>query len=74
MGNGKRFQYAARKGRVDIFMAAVIHEEDLYAPISKKSRYLKYLPQYEAALEKLRADGTIDRLVDKYMKYLPAAE
>jgi polar amino acid transport system substrate-binding protein len=51
-----------------------INEEDLYAPISKKSRYLKYLPQYEAELEKLRADGTIDRLVDKYMKSQLLAE
>ena len=45
-----------------------INKEYLYAPISKKSRYIKYLPQYEAGLKKFRADGTINRLVDKYMK------
>ena len=45
-----------------------INTEYLYAPISKKSRYQKYMSQYEAGLEKLRTNKTIERLVDKYMK------
>lgn len=61
------------KGKI-VPLEIPINEEDLYAPISKKSRYLKYLPQYEAGLEKLRADGTIDKLVDKYMESLNSAK
>ena len=38
-----------------------------YLPISRKSRFADRLPQLEAALQKLHADGTIDRLIRKHM-------
>lgn len=45
----------------------VISKENVYFGISKKSHFIKYLPQLEAAIEKRRADGTVERLVRKYI-------
>jgi len=49
-----------------------INTESLYLPISKKSKYLKYLPELEKGLKKLSEDGTVERLIkehiDKYSK------
>ena len=42
--------------------------EDFYITISKKSPYLKYLPQVNELIEKYKADGTIDMLVEKYQE------
>ena len=43
-----------------------ISTEDIYIAISKKSKYLKYLPQLEAAIAARRADGTVERLIRKH--------
>lgn len=41
----------------------------LYAAISKLSPYLKHLPYLDKRLLELREDGTIKRLIDKYIDY-----
>jgi len=46
-----------------------INTEYLYTPVSKKSMYLKYLMRLEDGLKKLRADGTIDKLVKKHIEH-----
>jgi len=38
-----------------------------YLPLSKKSRFADKLPQVEAVLKKLNADGTIDKLLRKHL-------
>ncbi|MES2015627.1 MAG: transporter substrate-binding domain-containing protein [Pseudomonadota bacterium] len=43
-----------------------ISTEDIYITMSKRSRYLKYLPALEAAIAARRADGTVERLIHKY--------
>lgn len=43
--------------------------EHFYITISKKSPYVKYMPQINAAIQKYRADGTIDALVEQYKKH-----
>lgn len=48
-------------------MPEVISTEGTYIAVSRKSHLVKYLPQIEAAIARLRADGTIDRLVKKYV-------
>jgi polar amino acid transport system substrate-binding protein len=45
----------------------VLSTEGTYIAISRKSRLIKHMPQIEAAIAKMRADGTIDRLVKKYV-------
>ena len=45
-----------------------LQTEYIYIAISKKSRFLKYLPYIDRALLKMRKDGTIDRLVDKHIE------
>ena len=40
--------------------------ENFYITISKKSPYVKYLPQVNELIEKYREDGTIDALVEKH--------
>lgn len=39
-----------------------------YLPLSKKSKFADKLPQVEAALKKLNADGTIDKLLKKHLE------
>jgi polar amino acid transport system substrate-binding protein len=53
-------------GRI-VNLPDVISTEGTYIGISKKSRFLKYLPQIEAAIVRLRADGTVERLTKKYV-------
>jgi polar amino acid transport system substrate-binding protein len=43
-----------------------VDEESFYITISKKSPFLKYLPQINAGIEKYKADGTIDALIAQY--------
>ncbi len=45
-----------------------INTEYLYMPISKKSIFLKYITQLDEGLKRLRANGTIDRLVKAYIE------
>jgi len=47
-----------------------VSTENFYLTISKKSPYNKYLPQVNALLEKYKADGTIDQIIEKYKKSL----
>lgn len=55
------------EGRI-VPLPTPINTEYLYMPVSKKSVYLKYLPRLDEGLKKLRADGTIDKLVTKYIE------
>lgn len=43
--------------------------EDFHIAISKKSKYLTYLPEINKKIEAFILDGTIDKLVDEKMKY-----
>jgi polar amino acid transport system substrate-binding protein len=43
-----------------------VANEDFYITISKKSPFVKYMPQINALIEKYKADGTIDALVAQY--------
>ncbi len=45
----------------------VLSTEGTYIAISRKSRLVGYMPQIEASIARLRADGTIERLVKKYV-------
>lgn len=46
-----------------------ITQELLYAPISKKSEYLKFLPEFERKLSQLSKNGDIKKMIDKYVEY-----
>lgn len=46
-----------------------IKTEYLYFAFSKQSNFLKYLPQVDTELQKLRANGTIEKLIQKYIDY-----
>ena len=61
----KRFGY---EGKV-IPLKNPIKTNYLYFAFSKKSKFLKYMPQVEAGLQKLREDGTIEKLIQKYINY-----
>jgi polar amino acid transport system substrate-binding protein len=50
-----------------VALPQVISKAGVYIAISRKSNFVKYLPQIEAAVAKRRADGTVDRLVQKYL-------
>ncbi|MFA5023985.1 MAG: transporter substrate-binding domain-containing protein [Patescibacteria group bacterium] len=47
-----------------------VSTENFYLTISKKSPFNKYLPQINSLLEKYKADGTIDRIIEKYKNSL----
>jgi polar amino acid transport system substrate-binding protein len=49
-------------GRIE-HLPTVISTEGVYLCVSKKSPLARYLPQMNDAIERLRADGTIDQLV-----------
>ena len=51
-----------------------LRTENLYFALSKKSKFLTYLPQVDAELQKLREDGTIEKLIDKYIDYYIATQ
>lgn len=40
---------------------------EMYIAISKKSAFRKYLPELEKGIRKYKADGTIDKLIRKYI-------
>lgn len=42
--------------------------ENTYVAVSKKSPFVKYIPQLEDGLKKLHADGTVDRLISKHIE------
>lgn len=54
------------EGRV-VALPRPISTEGVHLALAKKSPLLKYLPQLEAAIRKRRADGTVERLLAKYI-------
>lgn len=40
-----------------------------YQAFSKKSKFIKHLPYFNKRIAELKADGTIDKLIQKYMAY-----
>ncbi|MES2296568.1 MAG: transporter substrate-binding domain-containing protein [Pseudomonadota bacterium] len=65
-GGQIQVQQMGLAGRI-VNLPDVISTEGTYIAISRKSRFLKYLPQIEAAMARLRADGTVERLTKKYV-------
>jgi len=61
----KQFGYADKVAVLKPYLKT----ECLYVAMSKKSEYLKHLPYVGRRLLKLHADGTIKRLIDKYIEY-----
>ncbi|WP_019616343.1 substrate-binding periplasmic protein [Psychromonas ossibalaenae] len=61
----KKYGYS---GKVVTLKTPVISNY-LYMAMSNKSKYLPYLPQIELELQKLHANGTIERLIKKYIDY-----
>jgi polar amino acid transport system substrate-binding protein len=55
-------------------LPTVLSTEGTYIAISRKSPLVARLPQIEAAIARLRADGTIDRLVRKYIDLAARAQ
>jgi polar amino acid transport system substrate-binding protein len=43
-----------------------VDEESFYITISKKSPFVKYLADINKGIEKYKADGTINKLIDQY--------
>lgn len=43
-----------------------------YQAFSKKSKFLKHLPYFNKRVAELKADGTIDKLIEKYMLHWEA--
>jgi polar amino acid transport system substrate-binding protein len=76
IGRAAYYPFSLHGGRIQVrqlgFGGRISHlplpisSEHIYIAISKKSRYLKYLPKIEAALAARRADGTVARLIRKY--------
>ena len=56
MGLGNRITYLEKP----------ISAESIYITISKKSKFIGYLPRIEAAIKVRLADGTVDRLIRKH--------
>lgn len=50
------------------YLPNVIAKQGVYIAVSKKSIYAKYLPEISAAIQQRGVDGTIDRLVLKYLQ------
>lgn len=63
----KRFGY---EFKVE-YLETPLLSERLYIAISKKSKFRKYLPQLEEGIKNLKANGTIDKLIEKHIeKYI----
>jgi polar amino acid transport system substrate-binding protein len=50
------------------YLPKPISAENIYIAMSKKSRFVGYLPRIEAAINARRADGTVDRLIRKHTR------
>jgi polar amino acid transport system substrate-binding protein len=61
--------YLKKTGTASRFesLPKVVNEENFYITISKKSRYVTYLPLLNQQLAKYKADGTIAALIAQYM-------
>ena len=49
-------------------------KENIYIMVSKKSKYLKYMPEIEKGLKRMREDGVIDKLIEKHIKIVTNME
>jgi polar amino acid transport system substrate-binding protein len=49
-------------------LSPYIAEENFYIAISKKSSLVNYLPQINTAIQKYKTDGTINKLLEKYLQ------
>jgi polar amino acid transport system substrate-binding protein len=47
-------------------LPSYVTSENFYMTISKKSKLVQYLPQINELLDKYKADGTIDQIIQKY--------
>lgn len=54
------------EGRIE-HLPEVLSTEGTYIAISRKSPLVKHLPQIEASIARMKSDGTIDKLVKKYI-------
>jgi len=61
----KEIKRQGLQGKVDI-LPNYVAEENFYITISKKSPFVKYLPQVNAGIAKYKADGTIAQLIEQY--------
>lgn len=76
IGRAAYYPFSLHGGRIQVkqfgFGERVTHlplpisTEYIYIAVSKKSRFITYLPRIEAALAARRADGTVARLIRKY--------
>jgi polar amino acid transport system substrate-binding protein len=55
------------------FLPEPVTTQDFYLTVSKKSKLSKRMPEISKRIEELRADGTADRLVEKYMARMRGA-
>lgn len=47
-------------------LSTLIHEEPFHLAVSRQSPFVDFMPQINAAIARYKADGTIDRLMEKY--------
>jgi polar amino acid transport system substrate-binding protein len=76
MGRSDYYPFSLHGGMIQIkqmdlesritYLEKPISAESIYIAISKKSKFLPYLPRIEAAIQARRADGTVDRLIRKH--------
>ncbi len=61
---------ARREGYGDklVHLPTPLLSEGLYFAVSKKSEFGDLLPKIDAGIRKYKADGTIDRLIEKYIQ------
>jgi polar amino acid transport system substrate-binding protein len=50
------------------YLKHFLAEEPFYLTVSKRSPYAKYLPEINRLIQKYKADGTVDKLMEKYKK------
>lgn len=58
----QQFGYAGRIAHLPM----PISTEDIFIAVSRKSKYIEYLPRIEAAIAARKADGTVERLIRKH--------
>jgi polar amino acid transport system substrate-binding protein len=78
MGRADYYPFSLHGGMIQIkqmdlesritYLEKPISAENIYIAISKKSKFLPYLPRIEAAIRARRADGTVDRLIRKHTR------
>ncbi len=76
MGRADYYPFSLHGGMIQIkqmglanritYLEKPISSESIYITISKKSKFIGYLPRIEAAIRVRMADGTVDRLIRKH--------